>query len=431
MATPASVASEYKICLLGAGGVGKSALAVQYTARYFLDEYDPTIEDSYSKLVTVDGEDASIEIVDTAGQEEYLAMRDQYIRMCDGFLLVFSITSRSSFDEVLQMINFIRRIKDLGTTGSWPISVVGNKADLEYLRQIRTADAQAIATNQGATYIETSAKLRINVNQVFNDMVRMVRAHRRRAVAVPPTPAMGPMSRHYGSMHAGTLNASTEADASLGGGGSGPATMSKQSLSAGSAPSSIQPKVFDRLMTASGSSGAPEKRTKKISVKDIRRTDIDDGSGQLQSQSQPPQQYRPSSDTHHLTSVSSAGEKAMLASNASGASANAGGGPASWSRSEVQQSQGQSHYASFGSSSSHTYASPEYSPSGQPPQNLPPAALAVQKLQRQQQQQQQQLASKHSGAGVPGYIPGKDDMPPARDLVGDSNGSGGGCCTIL
>lgn len=72
--------TEYKLVVVGAGGVGKSALTIQLIQNHFVDEYDPTIEDSYRKQVVIDGETCLLDILDTAGQEEYSAMRDQYMR---------------------------------------------------------------------------------------------------------------------------------------------------------------------------------------------------------------------------------------------------------------------------------------------------------------------------------------------------------------
>merc|ERR1711991_711156 len=77
---------EYKVCILGDGGVGKSALTIQFVQNHFIEEYDPTIEDSYRKQVTIDHETCLLDILDTAGQEEYSAMRDQYMRTGEGFL---------------------------------------------------------------------------------------------------------------------------------------------------------------------------------------------------------------------------------------------------------------------------------------------------------------------------------------------------------
>jgi len=104
---------EYKLVVVGGGGVGKSALTIQFIQSHFVDEYDPTIEgaslespapaeaaDSYRKQCVIDEEVALLDVLDTAGQEEYSAMREQYMRTGEGFLLVYSITSRNSFEEM-------------------------------------------------------------------------------------------------------------------------------------------------------------------------------------------------------------------------------------------------------------------------------------------------------------------------------------------
>eukprot|EP01084_Bolivina_argentea_P056829 103936_1 len=90
---------EYKIVVLGGGGVGKSALTIRLVTDNFLDEYDPTIEDSYRKQVEIDNRPALLDILDTAGQEEFSSMQDQWMREGKGFLLVYSITSTATFDE--------------------------------------------------------------------------------------------------------------------------------------------------------------------------------------------------------------------------------------------------------------------------------------------------------------------------------------------
>ena len=77
---------EYKLVVVGGGGVGKSALTIQLIQSHFVSEYDPTIEDSYHKQCTLDGELVLLDILDTAGQEEYSAMREQYMRTGEGFL---------------------------------------------------------------------------------------------------------------------------------------------------------------------------------------------------------------------------------------------------------------------------------------------------------------------------------------------------------
>uniref|UniRef100_A0A673C0D7 HRas proto-oncogene, GTPase n=1 Tax=Sphaeramia orbicularis TaxID=375764 RepID=A0A673C0D7_9TELE len=88
--------TEYKLVVVGAGGVGKSALTIQLIQNHFVDEYDPTIE----KAGSDDGETCLLDILDTAGQEEYSAMRDQYMRTGEGFLCVFAINNIKSFEDI-------------------------------------------------------------------------------------------------------------------------------------------------------------------------------------------------------------------------------------------------------------------------------------------------------------------------------------------
>jgi small GTP-binding protein len=81
----------------------------------------------------IDDEVALLDVLDTAGQEEYSAMREQYMRTGEGFLLVYSITSHQSFDEITTFQQQILRVKD---KDYFPMVVVGNKCDLESEREV-------------------------------------------------------------------------------------------------------------------------------------------------------------------------------------------------------------------------------------------------------------------------------------------------------
>lgn len=114
----------HKVIMVGSGGVGKSALTLQFmydevsrvksvvvgntllvgrlfylflSPSQFVEDYEPTKADSYRKKVVLDGEEVQIDILDTAGQEDYAAIRDNYFRSGEGFLCVFSITELESF----------------------------------------------------------------------------------------------------------------------------------------------------------------------------------------------------------------------------------------------------------------------------------------------------------------------------------------------
>ncbi|KAL9059054.1 MAG: hypothetical protein Q9162_001442 [Coniocarpon cinnabarinum] len=167
---------EYKLVVVGGGGVGKSCLTIQLIQSHFVDEYDPTIEDSYRKQCEIDNETALLDVLDTAGQEEYSAMREQYMRTGEGFLLVYSITSRESFEEVLQFQQQILRVKD---KDYFPIILVGNKCDLESERKVPYEQGEQAAKDFRCPFIETSAKSRQNVERAFYDTVREIRRFNR------------------------------------------------------------------------------------------------------------------------------------------------------------------------------------------------------------------------------------------------------------
>ncbi|KAJ3187210.1 Ras GTPase ras2, partial [Entophlyctis luteolus] len=149
--------------------------------------YDPTIEDSYSKQVVIDDIPCNLEVLDTAGQEEYTALRDQWIRDGQGFLIVYSITSRETFFRVERFREQILRVKDAdevtyATSGhgtpsgsvsssaaavagllSVPMILIGNKCDRQAEREVSREEGASLAQRLQCDFIETSAKTRLNV----------------------------------------------------------------------------------------------------------------------------------------------------------------------------------------------------------------------------------------------------------------------------
>uniref|UniRef100_F7E9N1 small monomeric GTPase n=1 Tax=Monodelphis domestica TaxID=13616 RepID=F7E9N1_MONDO len=123
---------EYKVVMLGAGGVGKSAMTMQFISHRFPDYHDPTIEDAYKTQVRIDDEPAYLDILDTAGQAEFTAMRDQYMRGGEGFIICYSVTDRQSFQEAAGFKELIYQVRH---TYDIPLVLVGNKIDLEQARQ--------------------------------------------------------------------------------------------------------------------------------------------------------------------------------------------------------------------------------------------------------------------------------------------------------
>jgi small GTP-binding protein len=162
------------LSLFTGGGVGKSALTVQFVRNVFVSSYDPTIEDTYRKLLVIDGQQCMVEILDTAGTEQFLALKELYIKSGQGFILVFSLTSLASVNELGPLREAIVRIKD--TTGI-PLVLVGNKSDLRTDRQVPREVGTSLSKAWGnVPYYEASARKRINVDEIFADVVRQIRA---------------------------------------------------------------------------------------------------------------------------------------------------------------------------------------------------------------------------------------------------------------
>jgi Ras-related protein Rap-1A len=150
-----------------------------------VEKYDPTIEDSYRKQVEVDGQQCMLEILDTAGTEQFTAMRDLYMNNGQGFILVYSITAQSTFNDLQDLREQILRVKvswsmrfkvtktifnmcnfALQDTDDVPMVLVGNKCDLEDERVVGKELGKQLANQFNCSFMETSAKAKINVNDV-------------------------------------------------------------------------------------------------------------------------------------------------------------------------------------------------------------------------------------------------------------------------
>jgi len=164
-------ALEYKLVVVGAGGVGKSAMTIQFIQARFIEQYDPTIEDTYRKQCVIDDIPCVLNILDTAGQEEYSAMRNQFMKQGQGFLLVFSMTSRITFEELTNLHTQILQAKD---DEHVPVLLVGNKSDCPN-HEVSAKEAEDLARNFGSKFILTSAKTHMNIDEAFFDLVRTIR----------------------------------------------------------------------------------------------------------------------------------------------------------------------------------------------------------------------------------------------------------------
>jgi GTPase KRas protein len=149
-----------------------------------------------------------LEVLDTAGQEDYTALRDQWVREGEGFVLVYSITSRSSFSRIQKFHQHIQRVKGPAHHGGGhapsgggfnmpmssavgaqaPVMLVGNKSDRGTDRDVSMQEGQALARSLGCDFVEASAKDSINVEKAFYDVVRHLRQQRQQSIPRPLEP---------------------------------------------------------------------------------------------------------------------------------------------------------------------------------------------------------------------------------------------------
>ncbi|KAH8268324.1 hypothetical protein KR026_005077 [Drosophila bipectinata] len=146
---------ERNIAMMGYRSVGKSSLSIQFVEGQFVDSYDPTIENTFTKVTRVNSQDYSVKLIDTAGQDEYSIFPVQYSMDFHGYVLVYSITSKKSF-EVIQII--YEKLLDVMGKKYVPVVLVGNKIDLHQERTVSTEEGKKLAESWRAAFLETSAK---------------------------------------------------------------------------------------------------------------------------------------------------------------------------------------------------------------------------------------------------------------------------------
>ncbi|KAI1073645.1 ras family-domain-containing protein [Whalleya microplaca] len=159
---------EHKISVLGDDGVGKTSLINRMCFRAFIEEYDPTLEDSSRMQAAIDGRVCILDILDTFPQEEYTALQAHIIRTTECSLLVYSISSRQTFEGIRRYRQQIQTFQK----SPMPYLLVGNKSDLTEDREVSVDEGTALARELGCEFVETSAKNGTNVENAFHAIVR-------------------------------------------------------------------------------------------------------------------------------------------------------------------------------------------------------------------------------------------------------------------
>jgi Ras family protein len=164
---------QRKIIVTGFRSVGKTAVTIQFTEQRFAENYNPTIENTFKKCIHHRGHTYMTDIVDTAGQDQFSIFQPRYGVAVDGYVLVYSIASRPSF-EMIRVLND----KILNATGNdkVPRIIVGNKTDLGKQRKVEHAEAQQLAKELGCDFVETSAKNNEHIEEVFITLLDRIEA---------------------------------------------------------------------------------------------------------------------------------------------------------------------------------------------------------------------------------------------------------------
>ncbi|EEB18099.1 conserved hypothetical protein [Pediculus humanus corporis] len=169
-----SALSEVKVAVIGAPGVGKSALTVRFLTRRYIGEYDHQAETRYKNEVLVDSEPVLFEILDTCPKNEDELPSNETLHWADGFLLVYSITDRQSF-------NYVRKVKEMLDCFDTPITLVGNKADMVHLRQVSADEGEILAKDFECWFSEVAAAEQVTqVAEAFHELCREVHMMRRK-----------------------------------------------------------------------------------------------------------------------------------------------------------------------------------------------------------------------------------------------------------
>ena len=159
------------ISILGGGAVGKTSVTYKCLNKELIpDDIDTTLEDHYKFYPIILEEKIQVEIIDTAGQEDYQNFFDTWVQSSEGFLLVFSLTDKNTFNVVKNKYNKIINIKGKNI----PIILIGNKKDLENEREVNFEEAKKYANEKNIEYIETSAMTGEKCHEAFLEIVKKV-----------------------------------------------------------------------------------------------------------------------------------------------------------------------------------------------------------------------------------------------------------------
>jgi GTPase KRas protein len=169
--TEAPDPSKVKLGIFGGGGVGKTAITLRFLQGTFTNEYIPTLADDFSKDIVVGGKAIHLDVIDTAGQDDFREMRSSFYGSVQGFLLVYSVIERNSLFDAEEIHKDILACLCKETV---PCVLIGNKVDLRDEDSIPVIDGQNMAKKFGCPMVETSAQSGQNIDAAFEEGVKAV-----------------------------------------------------------------------------------------------------------------------------------------------------------------------------------------------------------------------------------------------------------------
>ena len=154
----------FRICLLGDSGVGKTSVLTRFCDNSFKENYNSTLGVDF-RIVTLKYKDiiSKLNIWDTAGQERFKSLAVNYLHNSHGFIFVFDITNKESFENITNWINL-----SFDTNKNSIINfLIGNKCDKDSDRKVQQSEAEQLAKERNLHYLETSAKSDENIQKLF------------------------------------------------------------------------------------------------------------------------------------------------------------------------------------------------------------------------------------------------------------------------
>ncbi|KAH8243136.1 GTP-binding protein Di-Ras2 [Drosophila kikkawai] len=165
--------NDYRVVVFGAGGVGKSSLVLRFIKGTFRESYIPTIEDTYRQVISCNKNICTLQITDTTGSHQFPAMQRLSISKGHAFIMVYSVCSKQSLEELRPIWALIKELKGADIPNI-PVMLVGNKCDeTAELREVSQIEGQAQATTWSISFMETSAKTNHNVTELFQELLNM------------------------------------------------------------------------------------------------------------------------------------------------------------------------------------------------------------------------------------------------------------------